>query len=43
MKVINLTFDTTNLSAPIVAFAFGNKGLMFNVTLEGTKYTKIKK
>lgn len=37
------SFDTTNLSDPIVAFAFGNKGLMFNVTLEGTKYTKIKK
>ena len=37
------SFDTTNVSDPIVAFAFGNKGLMFNVTLEGSKYTRIKK
>ena len=37
------SFDTTNISDPIVAFAFGNKGLMFNVTLEGSKYSRIKK
>lgn len=33
--------DTTNIKDPIVGFVFGNKGLMFNLTLEGSKYTKI--
>jgi lipid-binding SYLF domain-containing protein len=35
------TLDTTNIKSPIVGFVFGNKGLMFNLTLEGSKYTKI--
>jgi lipid-binding SYLF domain-containing protein len=35
--------DTTNIKDPIVAFAFGNKGLMADLSLTGTKYTKIKK
>ena len=30
-------------SGIIVGFIFGNKGLMFNVTLEGTKITKLDK
>jgi lipid-binding SYLF domain-containing protein len=35
------TIDTTNIRDPIVGFVFGNKGLMYNLTLEGSKYTKI--
>ena len=36
-------FDTETVKAPIVGFIFSNKGLMFNLTLEGSKFTKIKK
>ena len=35
--------DTTNIKDPIVAFAFDQKGLMYNLTIEGSKFTKIKK
>ena len=35
------SIDTTNIKSPIVGFVFGNKGLMYNLTLEGSKYTKI--
>ena len=35
--------DTTNIKDPIIGFVFGNKGLMFNLTLEGSKMSKIKK
>ena len=35
--------DTTNIKDPIVGFVFGNKGLMYNLTLEGSKFTKIVK
>jgi lipid-binding SYLF domain-containing protein len=35
--------DTTNIKDPIVGFVFGQKGLMFNLTLEGSKITKTKK
>jgi lipid-binding SYLF domain-containing protein len=37
------SIDTTNIKDPIVGFVFGNKGLMFNLTLEGTKMSKIKR
>jgi lipid-binding SYLF domain-containing protein len=37
------SIDTTNIKDPIIGFVFGNKGLMFNLTLEGSKMTKIKK
>ena len=37
------TIDTTNIKDPIIGFVFGNKGLMYNLTLEGSKYTKIKR
>lgn len=37
------SIDTNNIRDPIVGFIFGNKGLMFNVTLEGTKITKLDK
>jgi lipid-binding SYLF domain-containing protein len=37
------TIDTSTIKDPIVAFVFGNKGLMYNLTLEGSKYTKLDK
>jgi len=33
--------DTTNIKDPIVGFVFGNKGLMYNLTLEGAKFTQL--
>lgn len=36
-------FDTTNIKDPIIGFVFGNKGLMYNLSLEGSKLTKINK
>lgn len=35
--------DTTNIKDPIVGFVFGQKGLMYNLTLEGSKFTKLDK
>jgi lipid-binding SYLF domain-containing protein len=35
--------DTTTLNQPIVAFVFGQRGLMYNLTLEGSKFSKLKK
>lgn len=37
------TIDTNNMKDPIVAFVLGQKGLMYNLSLEGTKFTKQKK
>ncbi len=33
--------DTNNLQHPIVGFIFGLKGLMVNLSLEGSKFTKL--
>ncbi|MBU2591603.1 MAG: YSC84-related protein [Nitrospinota bacterium] len=33
--------DSLNLRDPIIAFVFGNKGLMYNLTLEGSKISRI--
>ncbi len=33
--------DTTQLNQPIVAFVFDNKGLMYNLSLEGSKISEI--
>ncbi len=33
--------NTTNVEQPIVGFIIGSKGLMYNLTLEGSKMTKI--
>ena len=33
--------NTINIQDPIVGFVFSNKGLMYNLTLEGSKMTKI--
>jgi len=35
--------NTTNIKNPIVGFVFGQKGLMANLTFEGSKYTKLDK
>lgn len=35
--------NTINISEPIAGFVFSNKGLMFNLTLEGSKITKLKR
>jgi lipid-binding SYLF domain-containing protein len=37
------SIDTTNIKDPIVAFAFDQKGLMYNLTIEGSKFSKIEK
>jgi len=33
--------NTVEIKDPIVGFIFSNKGLMFNLTIEGSKFTKI--
>ncbi|PHS71017.1 MAG: hypothetical protein COB23_01815 [Methylophaga sp.] len=35
--------NTLDIEDPIVGFVFSNKGLMYNLTLEGSKFTKIVK
>jgi len=35
--------DTTKMKEPIVGFIFDQKGLMYNLTLEGAKFTKLDK
>ena len=35
--------DTRTIKAPIVAFIVGQEGLMYNLTLEGSKITKLKR
>ena len=37
------TIDTHNINDPVVGFIFGAKGLMYNLTLEGTKIHKLDK
>ena len=37
------SIDTAKIKEPIVGFIFDQKGLMFNLTLEGSKFTKLKK
>ena len=37
------SIDTAKLNEPIIAFIIGQKGLMYNLTLEGTKFTKLHK
>ena len=37
------SIDTTNIKDPIIGFVFGQKGLMANLTLEGSKMTKLKR
>jgi len=35
------SIDTVNIKDPIVAFLFGQRGLMANATIEGTKFSKL--
>ena len=35
------SIDTNNLKDPIVGFVLGQKGLMYNLSFEGTKFTKL--
>lgn len=35
--------DTNSIKDPVIAFLFNNKGLMYNLSLEGSKFWKIKK
>jgi lipid-binding SYLF domain-containing protein len=37
------TIDTGNIKDPVVGFIFGAKGLMYNLTLEGSKIHKLDK
>jgi lipid-binding SYLF domain-containing protein len=37
------TIDSNNVKDPVVGFIFGSKGLMYNLTLEGSKITKLDK
>jgi lipid-binding SYLF domain-containing protein len=37
------SLDTTKINQPIVGFVIGQKGLMYNLTLEGSKISKLKK
>jgi len=37
------SLDTNNVQHPIVGFVFGLKGLMLNLSLEGSKFTKLAK
>jgi lipid-binding SYLF domain-containing protein len=37
------TIDTKTAQQPIIGFIFSNKGLMYNLTFEGSKITKIEK
>jgi lipid-binding SYLF domain-containing protein len=36
------SIDTSRIASPIVGFIFDNKGLMYNLTLEGSKITRIR-
>ncbi|MBW1850120.1 MAG: hypothetical protein JRJ15_01520 [Deltaproteobacteria bacterium] len=37
------SLDTTKIKEPILGFVIGQKGLMYNLTLEGSKMTKLNK
>jgi lipid-binding SYLF domain-containing protein len=39
----NASIDTTRINQPIVGFVVGQKGLMYNLTLEGSKISRIKR
>ena len=40
---VGKTIDSQNIKDPVVGFIFGSKGLMYNLTLEGTKFTRLDK
>lgn len=43
VKGVEETVDTSTFRQPIVGFVVGQTGLMYNLSLEGTKFTKIDK
>jgi len=40
---VGKTIDTSNIKDPVIGFIFGSKGLMYNLTLEGSKFSKLDK
>lgn len=40
---VGKSVDTTNIRDPVIGFVFGQKGLMYNLTLEGSKFSKLDK
>ena len=40
---VGKTIDTDNIKDPVVGFIFNSKGLMYNLTLEGSKFSKLDK
>ncbi len=40
---IGKSIDTNTIKDPVIGFVFGQKGLMYNLTLEGAKFNKIDK
>ena len=40
---VGKTIDSHNIKDPVVGFIFGSKGLMYNLTLEGSKFSKLDK
>ena len=40
---VGKTIDSSNVKDPVIGFIFGSKGLMYNLTLEGSKFTKLDK
>ena len=43
LHLLHKTIDTANIKDPVVGFIFGAKGLMYNLTLEGSKIHKLDK
>lgn len=35
------TIDSDNIRDPVVGFIFGSRGLMYNLTLEGSRFTRL--
>ncbi len=40
---VGKTIDTKNIRDPVVGFIYGSKGLMYNLTFEGSKFSKLDK
>lgn len=40
---VGKTIDSQNVRDPVVGFIFGSTGLMYNLTLEGTRFTRLNK
>jgi len=40
---VGKTIDTDNIRDPVIGFIFGSRGLMYNLTLEGSKFSRLHK